>query len=59
MQQRLIDIGAFGILGQFFEPVAFNNYVGGITSPIQFYWNMTVDLPWYTRLGRQFGIGAQ
>jgi peptide/nickel transport system substrate-binding protein len=59
VQQRLIEIGAFGILGQFFEPVAFNNYVGGITSPIQFYWNMTVDLPWYTRLGRQFDIGAK
>ncbi|MFZ3218424.1 MAG: ABC transporter substrate-binding protein [Rhodoferax sp.] len=54
VQQRLVDIGAFGILGQFFEPVAFNSKVEGITSPVQFYWNMSVELPWWQRLSRQF-----
>jgi len=55
VQQRLIEIGAFGILGQFFEPVAFSSHVTGITSPIQFYWNMSVELPWWKRMLRQVG----
>ncbi len=55
VQQRLIEVGAFGILGQFFEPVAFSSHVTGITSPIQFYWNMSVELPWWKRMLRQVG----
>ncbi len=41
VQKRLVAISALGILGQFFEPVAYRN-VNGITSPIQFYWNMSI-----------------
>lgn len=40
VQQRLYTIGALGVLGQFFEPVAFRKDLTGITSPIQFYWNL-------------------
>lgn len=54
VQQRLVDISAVGILGQFFEPVAYRGTVSGITSPIQFYWNMSVALPWWQQLARQF-----
>jgi len=43
VQKRLVAIGALGILGQFFEPVAYSSKVNGITSPIQFYWNMSVE----------------
>lgn len=43
VQQRLMDDGAVAILGQFFEPVAYRSNVTGITSPIQFYWNMSVE----------------
>lgn len=49
VQQRLVDIGALGILGQFFEPVAYSGNVNGITAPIQYYWNMSVELPWWKR----------
>lgn len=42
VQQRVIDDAAVGILGQFFEPVAYSAKVDGITSPIQFYWQMSV-----------------
>lgn len=41
VQERLFAIGAVGILGQFFEPVAYNSKVKGITSPVQFYWGMS------------------
>ncbi|AWM59519.1 ABC transporter substrate-binding protein [Stutzerimonas stutzeri] len=41
IQQRLWDIGAFGVLGQFFEPVAFRADLQGITSPMQFYWGVS------------------
>ncbi len=41
IQQRLWDIGAFGVLGQFFEPVAFRSDLQGITSPMQFYWGVS------------------
>lgn len=41
VQQRLWDIGAFGVLGQFFEPVAFRSDLKGITSPMQFYWGVS------------------
>jgi len=41
IQTRLFDIGAFGLLGQFFEPVAYNEKVKGVTSPIHFYGNMS------------------
>lgn len=40
VQQRLWAIGAFGILGQFFEPVAYRTNITGITTTIQFYWNV-------------------
>ena len=30
----------FGILGQFYEPIAFRNNVTGIQSPIQMYYNL-------------------
>lgn len=41
VQERLFNIGAFAVLGQFVEPVAFRKSVTGITSPIQFYWNLS------------------
>ncbi len=44
VQQRLWAIGASGELGQFFNPVAYRNNVHGlIKSPVQFFWNMSVD----------------
>lgn len=42
VQARLYAIGAFGVLGQFFEPVAFRRNLRGITSPIQFYWGVSM-----------------
>ena len=43
-QERLWAIGASGELGQFFLPVAYRNSVNGvIKSPVQFYWNITVE----------------
>ncbi|MEL0203928.1 MAG: hypothetical protein VW869_06030, partial [Halieaceae bacterium] len=43
-QERLWDIGASGQLGQFFVPVAYRNNVKGlIKSPVQFFWNMSVE----------------
>ena len=41
VQERLLDIAAFGILGQFQEPVAFRTNLTGITSPMQFYWGVS------------------
>jgi len=41
VQERLFAIGALGILGQFFEPVAYSSKVKGITTPVQFYWSMS------------------
>ena len=44
VQERLWAIGASGELGQFFTPVAYRNNVKGlIKSPVQFFWNMSVD----------------
>ena len=44
VQDRLWTIGASGQLGQFFVPVAYRNNVKGlIKSPVQFFWNMSVD----------------
>lgn len=43
VQARLYDIAALGILGQFFEPVAYRKDVKGITSPIQFFWNLSPE----------------
>jgi len=43
IQTRLFDIGAFAILGQFFEPVAYNSKVNGVTSPIHFFGNMSFE----------------
>jgi peptide/nickel transport system substrate-binding protein len=40
IQERIYKIGAFGVLGQFFEPVAFRKDLTGITTPIQFYWGL-------------------
>ncbi|MBA4264534.1 MAG: hypothetical protein C0453_05585, partial [Comamonadaceae bacterium] len=45
VQQRVIASASVGILGQFFEPVAYSTRVRGITSPIQFYWNMWAESP--------------
>ncbi len=42
VQERLWAIGASGVLGQFFVPVAYRDYVKGlIKSPVQFYWNIS------------------
>lgn len=43
VQERLWQIGALGVLGQFFEPVAYRDNVTGITSPVQFYWTMGLE----------------
>ena len=44
VQERLWDIGASGQLGQFFVPVAYRDNVKGlIKSPVQFFWNMSVE----------------
>ncbi len=43
VQSRIAETGVIGILGQFFEPVAYSSKVLGITTPIQFYWNMSID----------------
>ena len=43
-QERLWTIGASGELGQFFVPVAYRDSVKGlIKSPVQFFWNITVE----------------
>ncbi len=43
-QERLWAIGASGQLGQFFVPVAYRKNVKGlIKSPVQFFWNMSVE----------------
>jgi len=44
VQERLWKIGASGQLGQFFVPVAYRNNVKGlIKSPVQFFWNLSVE----------------
>jgi peptide/nickel transport system substrate-binding protein len=44
VQERLWAIGASGHLGQFFVPVAYRKNVKGlIKSPVQFFWNMSVE----------------
>lgn len=44
VQERLWKIGASGELGQFFVPVAYRKNVKGlIKSPVQFFWNMSVE----------------
>jgi len=43
LQKRLFEIGAFGLLGQFFGPVAYNYKVKGVTSPVHFYGNMSFE----------------
>ncbi len=44
VQERLWAIGASGQLGQFFVPVAYRDNVKGlIKSPVQFFWNMSVE----------------
>ena len=44
VQERLWAIGASGHLGQFFTPVAYRKNVKGlIKSPVQFFWNMSID----------------
>lgn len=40
VQQRLVADAPFALLGQFYEPVAFAKNLQGITSPIQFYWQL-------------------
>ncbi|MEM8538953.1 MAG: ABC transporter substrate-binding protein [Pseudomonadota bacterium] len=43
-QERLWAIGASGQLGQFFTPVAYRNNVQGlIKSPVQFFWNISIE----------------
>ncbi len=43
IQTRLFEIGAFGLLGQFFEPVAYKSEVTGVTSPVHFFGNMSFE----------------
>jgi peptide/nickel transport system substrate-binding protein len=44
VQERLWAIGASGHLGQFFVPVAYRSNIKGlIKSPVQFFWNMSVE----------------
>ena len=44
VQERLWAIGTSGHLGQFFTPVAYRSNVKGlIKSPVQFFWNMSVE----------------
>jgi peptide/nickel transport system substrate-binding protein len=44
VQERLWAIAASGELGQFFTPVAYRDNVKGlIKSPVQFFWNMSVE----------------
>ena len=44
VQERLWEIGASGHLGQFFVPVAYRNNVQGlIKSPVQFFWNISLE----------------
>ncbi len=44
VQERLWAIGSSGHLGQFFTPVAYRSNVKGlIKSPVQFFWNMSVE----------------
>ncbi|MEM9430839.1 MAG: ABC transporter substrate-binding protein [Pseudomonadota bacterium] len=44
VQERLWTIGASGQLGQFFVPVAYRDNVEGlIKSPVQFFWNISVE----------------
>ncbi len=44
VQDRLWAIGASGQLGQFFVPVAYRSNVKGlIKSPVQFFWNISVE----------------
>jgi len=44
VQERLLAIGASGELGQFFVPVAYRSNVEGlIKSPVQFFWNISVE----------------
>ncbi|MGI9481381.1 MAG: ABC transporter substrate-binding protein [Hyphomicrobiales bacterium] len=44
VQDRLWAVGASGHLGQFFVPVAYRKNVKGlIKSPVQFFWNMSVE----------------
>jgi peptide/nickel transport system substrate-binding protein len=44
VQERLWAIGASGELGQFFVPVAYRNNVKGlIKSPVQFFWNLSLE----------------
>lgn len=43
VQQRIVETGVIGFLGQFFEPVAYSKKVLGITTPVQFYWNLSID----------------
>lgn len=43
IQKQVAETGVLGILGQFFEPVAYSTKVLGITTPIQFHWNLYMD----------------
>jgi len=44
VQERLWAIGASGEVGQFFVPVAYRKNVKGlIKSPVQFFWNLSVE----------------
>ena len=43
-QERLWAIGASGEVGQYFQPVAYRKNVDGlIRSPVQFFWNISVE----------------
>ncbi|MDT8344165.1 MAG: ABC transporter substrate-binding protein [Thermohalobaculum sp.] len=40
IQEQIYKNATFGILGQFYEPIAFRNTVTGLQSPIQMYYNL-------------------
>ncbi len=41
VQKDVLNDASVGILGQFFEPIAFNKNVSGLTTPVQFFWGLT------------------
>ena len=44
VQDKIIGSAHFAILGQFFEPIAFNSAIMGLQRPIQMYYNLAMPL---------------
>jgi peptide/nickel transport system substrate-binding protein len=40
VQEDVLHDATVGILGQFFEPIAFSKNLTGLTTPVQFFWNL-------------------